>query len=163
MAKKDYSDFDKWLEAQDEAAKTLIADRFSALENTLTTLKDENKSYKDTVTDLQGKVKAGSEEAISIAALNEKLAKSEKKASFFEASVSQRCTNAKLAYLAAEADGLYDTNGNPDWKKIKESVPELFTAARGNRDAGAGAGGETKVTHSRNDTINAALREKFGF
>ena len=66
----------------------------------------------------------------------------EARASFFEDAARPEigCTNARLAYLAAETDGLIDSRGRVNWEQMKTKYAELFRQPIPRGNAGEGAG-----------------------
>ena len=67
------------------------------------------------------------------------------------------CTNPANAFLIAQAQGLFNSRGVPDWDRIKEAVPEFFkpkAVPPGN--AGSGTGAPPPTGKSMNDFIRTA-------
>lgn len=147
--------FDKWLETQTEEVKTLIAERFSSLENTVKATREERDTFKGELKELAKKVTDDSEAGIKISELSKKLEVSERKANFIEQAVKQGVIRPTAAYAIASTENLYDDKGNPDWNKLKESVPELFKVANTSNNAGSGTN-KAALPH-RN--VNEAFRE----
>ena len=75
--------------------------------------------------------------------LQGELEKAGRRATFVEQAVSAEvgCRNPGVAYMVAEASGLFNRKGEPDWTAIKAAAPELFgpVAAPGRAGTGTGA------------------------
>jgi hypothetical protein len=66
------------------------------------------------------------------------------------------CTNAGLAYIAAEQAGLIDKRGRVNWAEMRKQYPELFRAAQQQPPAGhagTGTGGTPPAQATMNDFI----------
>jgi hypothetical protein len=50
------------------------------------------------------------------------------------------CRNPNAAWAIAQSQGLFRANGSPDWKSIREVLPEIFGKPVVNINAGTGAG-----------------------
>jgi hypothetical protein len=155
---KEYTEFDKWLEKQDESVKALIADRFTALENTVRATREERDSFSIQLKEVGSKLEKGSEAELKIAELNNKLTQATKKATFLEMAQTAGCLRPNAAFAIATAENLFNEQGEPDFKKLKESTPELFKVA--NMKTNAGAGTQTAIsTDNPNDAFRAAAHK----
>lgn len=130
--------FEGWLNGQPDETKGLIQERFSALENTVSATRQERDAFSKELKELSKKLGKDNEATTHIEELTRKLEKTEKKASFVDSAVSNGCKRPVAAYVLAEADNLYTEDGIPDWNRIKEAIPELFTAQSLSTDAGSG-------------------------
>mgnify|MGYP002074627815 FL=1 len=146
-------EFEKWLANQSQEVRDLIAERFSALENTVKATRSERDTFKKELKEISAKVEVNSEAGKQLEELQRKLSVTEKKASFIEEAVKQGATRPSIAYAILNSENLYDAEGNPDWKKLKEAVPELFKVQNTKNNAGAG----TNTVPTDNDP-NIAIR-----
>jgi hypothetical protein len=152
------SDFEKWLESQTPEVKTLIQERFSVLERTISATREERDSYSKDLKDLAKKVEKGSEAETKIAELSDKLVKTERKYTFLEKATAEGCVRPSVAFAVASHENLWDNQGEPDWKRIKESAPELFKVS--NLKSNAGAGTKTVVADEDPNTAIRAAAHK---
>ena len=129
--------FEKWLETQDEGVKTLIAERFQALENTVAAVREERNGYSKELKAVGLKLEKGSEAETLIADLNNRLSVSEQKSNFLSRAITEGCTRPSAAYSIAKSENLI-TDGEVDWKKVRETVPELFKVKDTQTNAGSG-------------------------
>jgi hypothetical protein len=155
----DNEEFDLWLEKQDEPTKNLIANRFSKLEATVKATREERDGFSKSIKELMGKAEKGSEIEKSLLEMTEKAKNSEKRAIFMEKAVSEGCLRPGVAFQVAVSDGLFDEQGEPDFKKLKTSIPELFKVVNSNTHAGAGT--QQPVLKS-SDPIGDAIRNRIG-
>jgi hypothetical protein len=98
------------------------------------------------------------------------LQQAERRADFFENAALPEvgCTHARLAFVLAETEGLFDTRGAPNREAIMTAAPEVFRKAgmQGSADGGAGgaeAPNENKSVigrraHPRNRALPASRR-----
>lgn len=112
------------------------------------------------MTETERLTKAASENERRAIAAEGRIAQTEIKADFVEKALAAGVVDIKLAYLAAQADGLlgaYDPDkgvSKHDFAELKKRYPHLFRAgAGGSADGGAGGG---KVGSSMNDWIRRA-------
>lgn len=92
-----------------------------------------------------------------------RVAATEIRADFAEKALAAGVTDIRLAYLAAQADGLlgdYDPEkgvGRHNIEELRKRYPHLFRAAPGG-SADGGAGGGTRAAASMNEFIRRAAR-----
>jgi ribosomal protein S20 len=152
--------FDKWLETQAEEVKTLIADRFSSLENTVKATREERDTFKNELKEISKKVTGDSEAGIQISELSKRLEASERKSNFIDQAVKNGVIRPNAAYAIATTENLYDDKGNPDWNKIRESIPELFKVTNTSNNAGSGTNQKALPGNSVNDRIREAANKQ---
>ncbi len=106
--------------------------------------------------------KLASEHERRAIAAESRIAQTEIKADFVEKAIAAGVTDIRLAYLAAQSEGLlgaYDPDkgvGKHNFEELRKRYPNLFRAgAGGSADGGAGGGGG-KVGSSMNDWIRRA-------
>lgn len=134
-------DFDSWLSAQDETVRGLLDGHTKGLRSALDTERANAKSLAKQIKELTGKAEAGSETAKQLAELSGKLETEQRRADFYEAATAAGCRNLKLAWLAAQSDGL-------SAEQVKAQYPDLFATTRppathaGNGAQGAGGGAQ---------------------
>lgn len=129
----DEAKWNEWLNAQDETVKTLVNERFQALENTVKSTRTERDAAKNSL----GSVS--------------------KKATFFEQASTVNCRNPKVAYALAVTDNLFKDDGSPDWDKVKAAYPDGFSTVNANTKAGSGT-----QTIVKTDDWNDAFRNAGG-
>lgn len=101
------------------------------------------------------------------AQLEGRVAQAEVKADFMEKALKAGATDLRLAYLAAQADGLlgdYDDGeiGPHDLTTLKKNYPHLFQApTRGSGDGGSGTR-RTRSKGSSTDEMNTWIRRSTG-
>lgn len=153
--------WDEALAGMPETVRALYEGHITGLKNTVASTRQERDA-------LSGSLKAiekalGTDPAEAKRLLDEmtsNLAQAERRAAFFEDAARPEvgCTNARLAFVLAETEGLFNKQGAPNWEAIKTAAPELFrkAGAQGSADGGAGAGKTAHGGKSMNDFIRAA-------
>jgi hypothetical protein len=147
--------FDSWLATQEEPVKQLVAARFAVLEDTLQTERSERKSLAKQLKDLSGKLDADSEAAKQLATITANMEAERKRADFYEQATVAGCVKPKLAYLAAQADGL-------TVEQVKVQYPELFAQARAAPPPPVYAGNGTQAPPAVADTMDTLIRRAAG-
>lgn len=148
-------EYETWLETQPENVKTLLAQRFEALENTVKATRQERDTLNGELKELGKKLEKGSEAETRLSELTSRLSQAEKKATFLELAWKEGCVRPSAAYALATSENLFKEDGLPDWSKLRESVPELFRVTNTNTNAGSGTN-KPVATQSPNDVIRAA-------
>lgn len=94
----------------------------------------------------------------AIAEMITQLEASNRRASFAEESGKPEigCTNPRVAFATAQAEGLFDARGNVNWQALKTAAPELFRVRAPEGNAGAGTGTPPAATKSMNTFIRSA-------
>lgn len=151
--------WDAWLEAQPEDVKSLYEQHTSGLKNTVSATRKERDELAKQVKDLAKNAEKGSDLEKSLTDISAKLEAAERRAAFYEDAGKPGidCRNPKAAYALAQADGLFDRHGAPDWAAIKAAAPELFGKPTPPGNAGAGTGAPP-VTQD----MNAFIRRMAG-
>jgi hypothetical protein len=87
-----------------------------------------------------------------------KLEQAEQRAAFFEEAGRPEigCSNPRVAFQVALAEGLFSKRGDPEWPAIKQAAPELFNRKLPAGNAGSGAGAPPPAGASMNDFIRTA-------
>lgn len=135
---KEYKDFEEWLNGQSEEVKNLVTQRFEALENTVKAVRGERDNLNHELKELSKKIEADSEAGKQLGELTTRLEAAERKANFIDSASKQGVIRPSAAYAIATSENLFTEKGDPDWNKIKESVPELFRVTNTNTNAGSG-------------------------
>jgi hypothetical protein len=151
--------FDDWYQAADDATKALLDQHTRGLKSALEAERAERKTAEKALRDAAGKLEAGSAARVDLEAQAERVAATERRASFYEVAHAAGVADLKLAWLAASESNLFDRKGNPDIEALRQQHPALFgtpTAPRAPGNAGAGAGQSPAPTRSMNDYIRAA-------
>ena len=150
--------YESWIGEQSEEVKAGIEEHYNGLLNTVKATRDERDALSKELKSLAKNIDENSEAGKQLGELRTKLAEAEKKSIFMEQSVTRGVKRPSAAYAIANADNLYLKDGQPDWDKIKESVPELFTPQSINSDAGSGT--SKKPEGNFNTSIRKALEKK---
>ncbi len=149
------------LAALPEGVRALYDSHITGLKNTVTTTRQERDALNARIKDITKALgKDNPEEAKTLVEqMASELEQAERRASFYEDAGRPEigCTNPKLAFLAAEAGGLFDKKGNANWEQIKAAAPELFRKiGAGSADGGAGSTSKKTPAVGMNDFIRAA-------
>ena len=134
--------FESFYGGLDEAARGLVDGHISGLKNALQSERQQRGELAKQIKDLAGKSEKGSELEKQLTEASAKLELAERRATFFEDAAKPEigCTNARLAFVLAQAEELFDKRGAPDWNAIKAAAPELFRrVGAGSADGGAGS------------------------
>jgi hypothetical protein len=150
--------FEEFLEKQDPAVKALYTSHSEALLNTVKATRSERDQFAKKLKEMAKAAEEGSAHKGELEAMASQLEKTERRAAFLEEAIKPeiQCRNPKAAFLLAEASGLFDKKGNPDWSAIKGEAPELFGVVAGNANAGNGTSDPVKPSKSMNDFIRKA-------
>lgn len=151
--------FDDWFGGVDDATKALVDQHVKGLKSALEAERAERKMAEKALRDAAGKLEAGSAARIDLEAQAERVAATERRASFYEVAHAAGVADLKLAWLAAEAGNLFTRRGEPDIEALRQQHPALFsttTVQRAPGNAGAGAGQSPAPTRSMNDFIRQA-------
>lgn len=152
----DQFNYEKWLETQGEEIRKGIEAHFNGLMNTVKATREERDALSKELKKLAKEVDENSEAGKQLGELRSKLDLAERKSNFIEQAVKQGVKRPTAAYAIANTENLYLEDGNPDWTKIKESVPELFSVT--NTSTNAGAGTNQNALPNKND-VNSRIRE----
>ena len=151
--------FDDWYQAADDATKALLDQHTRGLKSALDAERTDRKAAEKALRDAAGKLEAGSAARVDLEAQAERVAATERRASFYEVAHAAGVTDLKLAWLAAESSNLFTRRGEPDIEALRQQHPALFgaqTAQRAPGNAGAGAGQSPAPNRNMNDYIRAA-------
>jgi len=149
-------DLDRIIEDRLARERQKYAD-YDTIKAELTKLKQSQMS------DLEKLQHAASENERRAIAAESRIAATEIKADFVEKAIAAGVTDIRLAYLAAQAEGLlgaYDPDegvGKHNFEELKKRYPHLFRAMTGgSADAGAGADGSGRTSGDMNAWIRRA-------
>lgn len=147
-----------WLEKQEEHVRQLFETHVKGLKSTVQATRQERDDLARQVKELASKVEKGSEAEKALMEFSTRLETAEKRATFAEEAGKAEigCMNPKAAWLIAQADGLFDKRGNPDWSAIKAAAPELFGKPAPRSNAGSGTGNPPPAAQTMNDFIRRA-------
>jgi len=151
--------WEAFLGAQSDDVKALHEGHVKGLRSALGSERDQRKDLASQLQDAAKKLEKGSEAQKALEEASGKLEAANQRADFYaEASKPEiGCSNAKLAYIAAQEIGAFDSRGNVNWEVLKQQFPELFKGkpvAKGNAGSGAGQTGGGKA--GMNEFIRAA-------
>ena len=132
-------DFDAWVASQPTDVQAAIEAGTKGLKSSLNGAREDAKQARDALKTAAetatGEMKAQLEQAQRDAA------GLERKATFVDEAVQQRCKKPGALWTLAVAAEAFDRNGKPDWKYLRSEYPELFeseAAPRGNAGSGTG-------------------------
>ena len=151
--------FDDWFGAADDATKALVDQHVKGLKSALDAERADRKAAEKALRDTASKLEAGSAARVDLEAQAERVAATERRASFYEVAHAAGVADLKLAWLATSDGNLFDRRGNPDIEALRLAHPALFgapTPQRAPGNAGAGAGQTPAPTRSMNDFIRTA-------
>lgn len=152
--------FESWLENQPDEVKELLKERFESLENTVKATRGERDNLNKELKELAKKVTEDSEAGKQLSDLRARLDASEKKSNFIEQALKQGATKPSAIYAVANAESLFTEDGNPDWNKIKETIPEFFKVTNTSNNAGSGTNKNALPKHNVNDAIREAANKQ---
>lgn len=155
---QDAPSFESFYGGLDEATRSLVDGHVSGLKNALQSERQQRGELAKQIKDLAGKSEKGSELEKQLTEASTRLELAERRAAFFEDAAKPEigCTNARLAFVLAQAEEMFDKRGAPDWNAIKAAAPELFRKA-GNGSADGGAGGGQRHAVDMNEKLRRAL------
>lgn len=150
--------FESFYGGLDETAKGLIDGHITGLRSALDSERQQRNGLAKQIKELAAKAEKGSELEKQLTDASAKLELAERRATFYEDAAQPQigCTNAKLAFILAQTENLFDRQGRPDWAAIKSTAPELFRSSVGSADGGAGGQKRTALD------MNAAIRRAAG-
>jgi len=151
--------WEAFLEAQSDEVKALADSHIKGLRSALSSERDQRKDLASQLQDAAKKLDKGSEAQKALEEVAGKLDAANQRADFYAEAGKPEigCSNAKLAYIAAQEVGAFDSRGNVNWDTLKKDFPELFKqkpVAKGNAGNGAGQTGGGKT--GMNEFIRAA-------
>lgn len=139
--------FDAWYESQDETTRGILDGHTKGLKSALESERAQRSELAKQLREVSGKLEKGSAAEKAVADLQAQLEAKSREADFIASAIHPEvgCSNPKLAYMLASAEGMFDRKGAPDWAAIKAAAPELFQSTTvlmrpGSADAGAGRG-----------------------
>lgn len=150
--------FDTWIAKQPAEVQELVTRQQKALRDALVEERQQRKTLSKQVGALSKKAEGNATATRELNELKATLVETQRRATFYE-SVPTDCANPKLAFAAAQMNGLIDKNGETDWTSIRQQMPELFkriTVPSANAGAGAKQTG-ADTEKSMNAFIRAAL------
>jgi hypothetical protein len=149
--------WDAFLETLPPEVKALHEQHEAGLRNTVQATRQERDAFKARLDALIKGLDGQEPEAVKrqLQELQDSVETANARAAFFEdaARPDVGCRNAKLAWMVAQADNLFDRRGNPDWEAIRQAAPELFGAAIPQSNAGSGASSPPSAKTSMDDII----------
>jgi hypothetical protein len=146
--------YDEWFGEQTEEVKAMIEEHNKGLHNSVKATRDERDALSKELKKLAKEVDENSEAGKQLGELRSKLEFAERKSNFIEEAVKNGAKRPSAAFAIASTENLFLEDGTADWKKIKESIPELFSVTNTNTNAGSG----TNTALPKND-VNQRFRE----
>lgn len=150
-------------EDQRSIVEKLYTDKNQTLLNSVKETRKERDDFAKQLREAAKKLDKGSEAETQFTEQVALLEEANRKADFYEAAPSQECKNPRAAFLIAKAGNHFDKNGLPDWKAIKEEVPEFFgTVAKDNKAKGKGGAGAGTAGQAKSTSVNDFIRQQAG-
>ena len=154
-------EFQALYDGLEEGQRSLIDQHVSGLKNALTSERDATKRLDTQLGKLRGELEGNTEALKQLDTLQGSLQSSKTKASFYEAASQAGVSNLRLAWLAAQEDGLIDDKGEVDFEKMETNYGPLFGEGASGADGHAGAGSSRKAgkgSKSMDELIRAKAR-----
>jgi hypothetical protein len=147
--------FDEWLKAQDETVRTAYESHTKGLKTALDSERTQRSELARQLKEASKGAEKGSDLERSLADLSGKLELAERRATFAEQATRPEigCVNVRAAWALAQAEGLFDSRGNPNWDSLKTTAPELFGASPVRGNAGVGTGVKPPPAQGMNQFI----------
>lgn len=143
-----------------EADRALYEGHTTGLRNTVQATRQERDALQAQMGELTRALGKNDPEGAKqlLAQMTTDLDTARKRADFLEGAVRPEigCTNPGAAFAIAQAQGLFDARGNPNWDAIKTAVPELFRRPNPPGNAGSGTATPPKSGATMNDWIRQA-------
>ena len=144
--------FEDWINAQPAEVLAAYQEHTSGLQNTVRATRKERDDLSKQIATLSAQAGKGSEMEKSLQELQSQLEASNRRASFAEEASKPEigCSNPKAAFAIAQADGLFNKSGAPEWSAIRAAAPELFnrkpTTPAGDGGSGSRTGNTVAMT-----------------
>lgn len=150
--------FDEWIKGQPAEVAALIDSHVTGLRNTVQATRRERDDLAKQLRDAAKGLEQGSEARKALEAMTAQVEAAEVRAAFYEDAAKPEigCTNARLAYIAAQQDALIDNRGRVNWESLRQTYPELFRRAAPTSNAGAGTQNTQPATGGMNEFIRRA-------
>jgi len=150
--------WDTWVASQDDTVKGLIDGHVKGLKSALDNERSQRGDLAKQLRDVTAKAEKGSELEKALTDVSTQLEGATRRAAFYEEAGKSEigCSNPKLAFLAAQAEGLFDSRGNVNWQELKATAPELFRVRTPDGHAGQGTGTAPAPVRDMNAFIRAA-------
>lgn len=141
--------FDQWLSTQDESVRKMYEDHTHGLRSALASERQSAKDLTKQLKKLSSELDQSSEAAKQLNQLSGKLEAAQLQADFYEEASKAGCRDLRLAWLAAQADGL-------SVEDVKEQHPELFRRTPPDTNAGTGNNNQNHQVRDMNTFIRRA-------
>lgn len=154
--------WDEYLDQLPQEAVGLYNEHVTGLKNTVKATRDERDTFKGRLDAVIESLDGKNPEEVrnQLTDMQKELTTANQRSVFFEQAANPEigCRNARLAWITAQTENLFDRNGNPDWDAIKQVAPEIFGTKR--RDVGAGQG--NRVQNQTSMGPNEWIRKQTG-
>jgi hypothetical protein len=152
--------WDTVIAALPEADRALYEQHTTGLKNTVQATRQERDALQQQLGELTkaiGKNDAEGAKAL-LTQMTAEIETAKRRADFLEGAMRPEisCTNPGAAFAIAQAQGLFDGRGNPNWEAIKAAVPELFRKPTPPGNAGNGTNSPPSNAGGMNDFIRRA-------
>jgi hypothetical protein len=156
-------DFNTWLAAQPEDVRSLVEGNTRGLRSALEGERTQRKSLKKELDAAIKQLEEGNPAKAGLERVQTQLKQMEQQNSFYDEAHRQGATNLGLAYMAAQQLGMFEKNGEVDFKVLKEKFPELFQQrTRQQAPPGNGGAGSNQQKLSGSAGMNNFIRRAAG-
>jgi len=152
---QDEVDFDVWQAEWSPAQKKAFEAYESGLRSALQKERNAKGDLEKQLRNLSKNAEGQDELQKQLQAMADALRTAEEEARFFQeaSDPAVRCTQPKLAWLAAKAEGLVKGEGKVDWDGLKKLYPSLFRDGTRIPEANAAESGGRPATISMDDLL----------
>jgi hypothetical protein len=137
------------------------------VQNMIRELRTENakqrRDFAEQLREATKKAEKGSEAEKTLGEITAQLEQTQLRAAFLEEAIRPDvgCINPKAAFLVANAEGLFNKRGEPDWAAIKAAAPELFGQRTKTPPGNAGSGVNSPPAQKAG--MNEWIRKQAGY
>ena len=146
---KPIENFDEWVAGQPEPVQSLLDKHTGGLRTALQTERENAKQLAKQLKELGKTLDQSSDAAKQLSEMQGRLETEQRRADFVQEAAAAGCRDLRLAWLAANADGL-------TLKQVMAQHPDLFAAVRPVTNAGNGAQQATGGARNMNNFIRRA-------
>jgi len=153
-------DFETWLEDQDDEVQELYESHTSGLKSALDSERETRRALEKQLREAAEAADEGSEAREKLEEVAAAAETANAQADFYEDAHAAGVSDLRLAWIVVQQDEtLQDRYGKPDFAKLKEQHPALFTDGQKPPPGNAGAGAATETpAEDMNTRIRKAAR-----
>lgn len=136
--------YDAWITEQPDEVKTMLAAQVTGLKSALDAERKSSKKFEKDLRDAAKLLEDGNQTKAQLTSLADQLAETQREKKFYAAAHDAKTNNLELAFMAAQKDGLVDSDGDCNFDQLKSQYPQLFAPEakpipKGNAGTGTGA------------------------